>query len=386
MPANVLPRERTFSYGGFEARVRTARPALLAWLEEFLAPWFAARAGPARAGLPCVALDVDAGALSALLAAAVPAGRAADVYTRDDPRAPWPLVRAGGAGEWAVDPRGCVAIEAPSGGRVLRVLAAAERPHGRIAALRVLRELASAHALARGALPVHGAALADDAGVTIFAGPKAAGKSSLLLHALAQGGARYVANDRVFVAVAAHGATARGMPTIVSLRAGTLALSPRLRDEVDSKAWHCASTIAEARAHRRSGEPAEGAGERWPPGLSPSQLCALLGVEPRAGGALARVVFPEIAPGGGRFALRRLAPEAAAARLLAGGLVAGGRAAGFLTGAAPAARDALAAAARALAAGVPCFACTLGPGAYAPPSVWDAIRASAAASTQCVPR
>jgi len=378
VPGTSTLHERTYAYDGFAAGARAA-PGLLAWLGEFLEPWFTFRDEPALAGAPCVEVAIDADELSARLAAAEPTGHAVDVFTRDDAQPPWPLVRAGGADELAVDPRGQLAIGVAHdarGARVVRVLAAAERPYGRLAAMRVLRELASAHALARGALPVHGAAVAERSGVTLFVGPKEAGKSTLLLHALLQGGARYVSNDRVFVDVTARGATARGMPTIVSLREGSLALAPRLRDEVASKAWHYASTIAEACARRVSGEKAEGAGTRWPPGLSPSQLCVLLGVEAQAGGALARVVFPEIAPaaGGPRFTLRRLAPEQAGARLLANGLVAGGRPATFVSGATPGARDALAASARALAAVVPCFACTLGPDAYAPPPVWGAIR------------
>lgn len=374
VPAIPTPREQTFAYDGFEASVRTTRPALLGWLAEFLAPWFTTRDGPARAGAPRVEVAVDAAGLSAELARAEPTGRTVDVYTLDGARRPWPIVGAEGAGALAVDPLGQVAIEAAAGPRPVRILAAAERPHARLAAMRVLRELASADAVGRGVLPVHAAAVADDTGVTLFAGPRKAGKSTLLLHALLRGGVRYVANDRAFVVLGSARATVLGMPTIVSLREATLALAPALRTEITSKAWHYAATIAEARAHRASGEAAEGIGGRWPPGLSPAQLVALLGVEARAGGALSRIVLPEIAPGGPRFALRRLAPEQAAARLLAAGLVAGGRPATFVAAAPPGARDALAAAGRALAARVPCFACAHGPDAYEPPSVWDAIR------------
>jgi hypothetical protein len=228
---------------------------------------------------------------------------------------------------------------------------------------------------------VHGAAVADRAGVTLFVGAKQAGKSTLLLHALVEGDTRYVSNDRVFVRTGAAGAAVLGMPTIVSLREGSLPLAPQLRDEVASRAWHCASTVAEARAHRRAGERAEGASERWPPGLSPSQLCVLLGVEAQAGGALARIVFPEVArtAGAARFALRRLAPEEAGARLVATGLVAAGRPATFVSETVPT-PGSLVRAVQALAALVPCFACTVGPDAYEPPPVWDAIRAAPSAA------
>ncbi|MEB2345818.1 MAG: hypothetical protein OZ948_13890 [Deltaproteobacteria bacterium] len=370
----------TFGYDGFEAQVCTPSPTLLTWLEEFLSPWFTTRVGPPHAGAPRVVVEIDADLLAGRLAGAEPTGQAAEVFTHDDPQPPWPLLRAGDAGTLAADPRGCIAIGVKAAGpgspRTVHALVAAERPHGRLVALRALRELASAYALASGALPIHGAALAGDAGVTLFVGRRKAGKSTLLLHALLEGGGRFVANDRVFVGVSARGADVRGMPTIVSLREGTLALFPQLRGELDSKTWHWSGTLEETRARRRSGRPAEGAGDRWPPGLSPPQLCALLGVAARAGDPLVRIVLPAVVAESGspRFALRRLAPDEAAARLLATGLVAGGRLAPFVAGAQGGGRDALAAPARALAATVPCFACALGPDAYAPPPVWEAIR------------
>jgi hypothetical protein len=246
-----------------------------------------------------------------------------------------------------------------------------------MALMRVLRELASSHGSSRGELPIHGAAVAAGERVTLFVGEKGVGKSTLLVHALMHEGTRYVSNDRVFVRLDSGVPSAHGMPTIVSLREGTLAFSERLRDEVSSGAWHYSSTVAEARANRVMRTPAEGTGLRWRPGLSPAQLCALLRVEPVPGGVLARIVFPEICPTQGRtprFSLRRLSREQASARLLKSGLFSGGRSATFVSGIPPPELSTLEAAVRELGGSVPCFSCVLGPDAYVSPSVWDAIR------------
>ena len=292
----------------------------------------------------------------------------------------WPLARVEGGAELAFHETFRIALGVRTddqGARVVDVLAETERPHARMVLMRLLRELASSHGSSRGELPIHGAAVAAGERVTLFVGEKGAGKSTLLVHALMHEGTRYVSNDRVFVRLGSGAPTAHGMPTIVSLREGTLALSERLRDEVSSGAWHYSSTVAEARANRVMRTPAEGTGLRWPPGLSPAQLCALLRVEPIAGGALARIVFPEICPTQGRtprFSLRRLSREQASARLLESGLFAGGRSATFVSGIPPPERSTLEAAVRELGGSVPCLSCVLGPDAYVPPSVWDAIR------------
>ncbi len=380
-PASVA---RTFAYEGYVIAVRTASAATVEWLDQFQAPWFEARRADAPPLAPVVELRVDAELFRRRAAAACPTGRDVACFTMDRAEARLPLVRIDGGPEIALDAAGGTMLEVRGDDRRTRVevLADAERPAGRLAVLRVLRELASAAALRRGELPIHGAAVADADGVTLFVGAKGAGKSSLLVHALLHPGTQFVANDRAFVRVGAGGAaSAHGMPTIVAIREGTLALAARLRDAVGSGAWHYASTVAEARGARAAGAPVPGAGTRWPPGLSPAQLCAILGVDALAGGTVARIVFTEIdtrSTPAAPFSLRRLSPDEASARLLESGLVAGGRTATFLAPALPPARAALERAAGALASAVPSLGCVLGSDAYAAPSVWQAIRAGAA--------
>jgi hypothetical protein len=347
------------AYDGFRVRVAVPHAGTLEWLGEFLAPWFVAADGDAPAR---VDLRVAPGALERALADAPPTGETVQCFTLDRPGTPWEL--RGEAGAWDPD-RGALLRKRGNG---VEILARDERRAGRFVLVRTLRELAAIDAARRGALPVHASAVAVDGRVTLFAGGKGSGKSTLLLHALDDPDARFVSNDRVH----ATGTSARGMPTIVTLREGSLA--PALRDELASGAWHHASTVAEARAHRAAGTTAPGVETRWPPGLSARQLCALIGREALAGGPIERIVFPSVARGDdapGRFELRPLAEAEAAARLGDDGLIAGGRLAPFFADDVRIDRDAVAS----LAARVPCFACRLGPRAYEPPSVWDALRA-----------
>lgn len=359
---------RPFGYGEFRARVQ-ARPAVLAWLEEVTSPWFTAHAA---AEAWAIGLREDPAEIARALAGAEPTGRQAECFTMDRGGAPWTLLRGADGATFAWEPEMRVALRARPG--AVEILAEVERPYGRLTLLRTLRELASAAATRRGALALHAAAVLAGGGVTLLIGSKGSGKSTLLLHVLRDAGARYVANDRVLV----HGAEARGMPTVISLREGTLGLVPGLHEELASGAWHHASTVEEARAHRAAGTVAAGARLRWPPGLSAAQLSALAGVQVAAGGPVERIVFPRVVEGDGapeRFALTPLEADTAARRILDSGLLAGGRSACFLSDVPPADPATLAAAARRLVAGAACYCCRLGPQAYASPAVWDALRA-----------
>ena len=294
------------------------------------------RSADATTSPPFVKVHVDAALYRSRLRAAELTGRSAACFTMDCGEQRVPLARAASR-ELAVD----TAVGAilgvrvdETGARTIDVLAENERPAGRLALMRILRELASAHASGRGELPIHGAAVAEDERITLLVGAKRAGKSTLLVHALLRAGAHYVSNDRVFARIEADTVVVHGMPTIVGLRDGTLALSTHLRDEVASGAWHYASTVAETRGHRAAGTIPAGAGLRSPPGLSPAQLCALLDAAPVAGGTLARLVFVEVdADGVGKFSLQGISAEEACARFLASGLVARGRFAPYLSGA-----------------------------------------------------
>ena len=154
----------------------------------------------------------------------------------------------------------------------------------------------------RGGLLLHAAAMAvGDRGIVIT-GPKGAGKTSLLIHALRARSARYVSNDRVVVP-AADGR----------------AVGHRRADHRGAPTGHARPVPVARRAHGRLGlrvSPDAGgsAGRRAarsrlrgkPDSLSPAQFCRLLDVRPLACSEIAAIVFPRITGEPGTFALRRL--------------------------------------------------------------------------------
>jgi hypothetical protein len=347
------------AYGSLLIDVLGDRAAPLAWLAEFLAGAFAP-APPGASPDATVELAVDAARL-----AEVEGDGEIDAFTRDGA---FQRLRARRRGDGTLAMR-----DGPVGflvrGRATTVLAAEDGAPARRALLRVVRELATTHALARGLLHVHAAAVEVGGRVFALAGPRRSGKTTLLVHALRKGGARYVTNDRLFVDALAAAPTARGMPTIITLRDETLARFPELAQAMRDRRYarhlairECAGTLP---------EPA-------PASLSPAQLCALTGANPAGPGPLHGVAFLAVDPAVARFEVRPLDAPEAAARLRASLLLAAlpERAAEAFAGAAPP-RDAatLERLCAELARHTPCLDVRLGPGAYlGPTDVWDGIR------------
>ena len=252
-------------------------------------------------------------------------------------------------------------------GRDVTILAPLDGPASRLALLRVVRELATAHALREGHLHLHAAAVEVRGGVVAIIGPRVSGKTTLLLHALLGGHARYVTNDRLFVDLRSDPPLARGMPTIVSLREETLARFPAFARRLEATAYARHRTLAEA---------ASASG--WSPNLTPAQLRAIVQVDAAGEGTLRAAIFPTLTRDVDRFDLRPLPAAEAAARLRQGLFLAAlpEHAAEAFAGPEAPMRDgtALDRLCRDLAPRLPCFAVRLGPRAYDGPAVWDAIR------------
>jgi hypothetical protein len=198
-------------------------------------------------------------------------------------------------------------------------------------------------------------------------GPKQAGKTTQLLHLLRAPGAGLVANDRVVVDLGGAAPRVTGLPSIVALRPGTLALFPGLAGRIAARGHAFWRTRAEARPARRGAAPAASAG------LTPAQLCEVLGVRATAGVSLGALLFPHREATARGLEVERLPPTAVAARLrdgLFGGAAAGRASAAFGGRGAGTVREAgaLAADCAALAARVPGFTCRLGEDAYADPA------------------
>ena len=192
----------------------------------------------------------------------------------------------------------------------IRILAARERPARRIGLMRVVRELALSRAWSATSMVTHAAALAvGDTGIVI-AGPKGAGKTSLLLQLLLSGpDVAFVANDRVVIDVDAD-TVLRGMPTIVTIRPPSAETLPELyRRLAPARGDHRLTMreLAQGNAPvRKSMDPLQ---------CTPAQLCAILDVPMQAQTRPAVLLLPQVCADEAGADLVQLSPSAAAARL-----------------------------------------------------------------------
>ena len=348
-----------------------ARP--LAWLDHFMFPWFAPDGqkadGPDQRGLS-VELTLDEGAVAS---AHTITGEVAACFLLDTRVVSHPVVRRDGDTQTIADTELGVTYEVDLWGRIV-IVAPADSPGARIALMRVVRELAMLDAAARGRPVIHGAVVALGASAVAICGAKGSGKTSMLINALSTPGARYVSNDRAIVNVQGGAVTARGLPTIVALKPGTLELFPNivpLIREAPNRHW---LTPDESR---------DLVGRPWrdpekPIDLAPADFCSLIGVEPLAQATLAAVVFPHVDPTFRGVELTRLDRAAALERLrdsTVGARLADRRADAFAVGDLSASRDDTHRAddGAARLAELPCFDIRLGRDAFAEPGLPDAI-------------
>lgn len=107
----------------------------------------------------------------------------------------------------------------------ISVLAKKSQPSARIAVLRIMREIASAHMCLSNWLPLHAAAVAHDQQAILILGERRAGKTTLSLQLLSHLACSFISNDRVFVDVSATPAPAvHGIPGVINVRHGSISL------------------------------------------------------------------------------------------------------------------------------------------------------------------
>ena len=297
-----------FHFARHVTRVDAPDP-VLAWLEEFFAPQF-----PAIHGAPpdrTIRFVVDAREHQSLLARGPhPQAHRVDCFTLD--------TRILSAALWQTpDDRRLAFDEAarvfyrhsPGAPGVVSATAAEDAGPARVALMRMVREFAMMDASRAGWLLVHGAAVQVGDGAMIVAGPKRAGKTTVLLHALLHEGGALVANDRVAIRLEEGHAFVHGIPTIVSLRAESADWFPALALRLADGRYDFRRLLRERQApatHAPVDRPAQ-----W--SLSPRQLCHLLDVESRATAGVSAVLFPTITGQPGAAVLEALPADRAIA-------------------------------------------------------------------------
>ncbi len=305
---------RGYAFLGTTIGVESDVPSALTWLDEFLTPAFEAWTGDAPEFTVRIASDPVA---HATVESTRPRAAAAEVpcFALDQE-----IVRHRAwiaAGRTIVDDARYGAFYVLAGDRV-DVVVHPGSDRFRAGAMRVVRELASARALASSRrLQLHAAGLEIDGRALLLAGPKGAGKTTLLGYlASSTTGARILTNDRALLRVGGGGGdvTVHGMPTIVNVQPGTLELLPRFARGVPAIERPAHLTLAEADAALARVGSANGARQLK---LSPPQLARQLGVELSAGAELAAVAFlgRHAEPDG--LAVERLDADDAAHRLRA---------------------------------------------------------------------
>lgn len=353
-----------FSYEDLRMQVESTAESHVAYLREFLRPQFEVGTDGAHdCGIALIEDDPLYEASQAL--GARDGGERRDAFALDGSVIRLPLWNARAGTTALFDEQFRVFYAVGARGRGISILTRSGNLLARTALMRVVRELAMNHSQQKGGLLLHAAAFAVGGKGVLLAGPKSAGKTTLLIHALRAGAAQYVSNDRVLVSPGSVEARLRGMPTIVTLRPQTLDLFPWLAPRMAARPYN----------HRLSlREVAEGLAptSRSPDGrigLSPAQFCELVGASPLAHCEVAAVVFPQVTDEPGTLSLREVGSREGGKRLEQALF---GRRTGKRTSdlfclpgdPPPPGEAALAALCRRLASTIPCFECRLGRGAY----------------------
>ena len=296
-----------FSYEGLVVEVRCSDPSHLDWVEEFVSPQFARED---RGSPHCrLSLIFDENRFDEI-ASRGPSGEKAAAFVLDNEVVALPLWCAEDAKRVVFD--GKFEVFYLVDGQCVTLLARENRRNLRTPLMRVLREFAMNHAQNAGGFFLHASSFAvEDRGVVI-AGPKNAGKTTLLMYALHDPTTRYLTNDRLLVSAGEAGFRLHGMPTILSVREHTFELLPRLRPVLRGRRFHFRSTLKEA-ADVKSPPARPWADGRM--GLTAAQACALLEKQRVSQARPTALLFPRITHREGSIELVEIPAEAAADRL-----------------------------------------------------------------------
>jgi len=356
--AEASSSQATYRFGKVATEVDIDDPEVALWLAEFLCPWFSTEAQN-RAALK-VSMTSSGEQFTAL--ARVEAER------HSQPLACFRLDRRVVSCPGWSEPDGSILVADQEfgcyyhvqGNQVEVISRPQDRP-ARIGLMRVVRELAIQRALSRSeTLDLHAAAFVFRGRAILLAGDKNAGKTTLLAHALTSPHTALMANDRVIVD---GGLKARGVPTVVSVRAETERAFPALGRVLPRRAvlFHKGELAAEDFTRVSTHQLSVLA-------LSMAQFARRLNSRLEPSAPVCAILFPEVSPTTSGWSLSSMDPAEAAARLrrnIYGSALAPGPDAIFqrMTGALPSIneRDFLV---HRLAAAVPVIRCLLGKGAY----------------------
>jgi hypothetical protein len=300
--ARVGPARSCFRFENWSIQVSAPDPADLRWLARFLDPSF--EEAPGAAADCWVELVIDRTAYRRLARLGRPGHGPLVEGFANDAKPVWleHWARAASATIFHHQRHGLFYVVADDAAHVM-IFAAERTPRCRITMMRVVRELAMNRVVATGGLLLHGSAIAASGGVVVVCGPKASGKTTLLMSLLRTGGGDYVANDRCVLRRDGTGLSVRGLPTLVSIRRDTLEWFPGAR-----------ATLERLRPDLFDG----GQAQRPRFGVSPPEFWHLFGCRRVTGGPLRALLFPRITDDPRPLSVGRLEPPDATERVRAG--------------------------------------------------------------------
>jgi hypothetical protein len=221
--AEASSSQASYRFGKVATEVDLDDPDVALWLAEFLCPWFSTEKQNGAALK--VSMTSSGEQFSALARAEAKRHPQPLACFRLDRR----LVSCPG---WSEPDGSIFAADQEFGcyyhvqGNQVEVISRPQDRLARIGLMRVVRELAIPRALAPSeTLDLHAAAFVFRGRAILLAGDKNAGKTTLLAHALTSPHTALMANDRTIVD---GGLKARGVPTVVSVRAETERAFPAL--------------------------------------------------------------------------------------------------------------------------------------------------------------
>ena len=357
--------KRIFRYDRLSLRVSSTRARDLSWLAEFLSPSF--RVLERGASDYRVGLRSDSTLWEMVKSwGPHPKGKLVDCFFLDTRITRHPVWKSPGDETIVFDEEFGVFYIVNRPDAAVTILCSRDTRLPRLALMRVVRELAMIHSQERDRMILHGASFLLGRNCFVIAGQKRSGKTSMLVHGLRGGGARYIANDRVLVSLEVKGARVCGMPSIVTLRPSSLAMFPTIRTRLRSRNYYPVLSLSEARRGLL------GRIKPWRNGkfnLSPAQFCDLLRVDAAGQAGVTAILFPRITDAHGTMRLRPLTVDQASVRLRGslfrtrsshkfGGLF------GDVGGLSNPTRRAVVRFSKRLASRVPCYLCELGRDAY----------------------
>jgi hypothetical protein len=353
-------QELALTYDGFNVVARSDDPSDLVWVEAFLRPAF--DLAPGENGV-CFTLKNNADFLEYARRMDSYAEARMAAFILDSGVEDLPCYKESDGGLTAYDPTFDAAY---SIAQDITVSDATGRAHGRRARgalMRAIRERVMDHLWCKRASLLHAAAFVVEDQAVVVAGDKGAGKTSLLCAAiLGNPRAALLSNDRLVLSQAGGVLCARALPSIVSIRSGSLEVVPSLAERLGGLKESYLGSLAPTES---------GPARRL---ISPGQLASALGSSLRRDAPVSCCVFPRIDPAQRSFRIRELSGKELLTRTLQCAFAKtslGQRSELFGAGNAPPFPDAkeLRHRLQEAMAGTRCYELTMGPGLYAPDQI-----------------